>query len=383
MEMAKRANGTGKEKIRGSRSRRYLDLIVGAPVLWALGSLRSRKPIPAKIDHVVLMQTAAIGDTLLMAGAIRCLRARFPHARLTLVVGKDNAGVVALLPKVDEVVSINVLKPWSEIQKLKDLNADVLIDYGTWPRINALLAAFSGARYTIGFKTRGQARHFAYDEAVHHSPTDHEVFNQQRLLTPLTEIDSWELRIECPTGISSAMEGVHEPFVVFHPWASGSGKQLKEWPEDKWCEVAAWCIENGIGIVVTGGRQDIEVSERLIARVKSLGAGALATSMAGKLNLAGTAKLLSDAFAVVSVNTGIMHLAALLGAPTIGLHGPTNMHRWGPVGEKTVSLQPRSGRHGYLNLGFEFPPEAEPCMQHLDSADVTSILGKWKSQVEE
>ena len=97
-------------------------------------------------------------------------------------------------------------------------------------------------------------------------------------------------------------------------------------------------------------------------------------SLAGRTSLPGLAWLLSRADAVVSVNTGIMHLAALAGAPTVGLHGATNPRRWGPVGPRCVSLLPRAGRCAYLDLGFEYPADAEPALQHLPVEDVLAAL---------
>jgi ADP-heptose:LPS heptosyltransferase len=90
-----------------------------------------------------------------------------------------------------------------------------------------------------------------------------------------------------------------------------------------------------------------------------------------------TARLLRTAKAVVSVNTGIMHLSALLGVPTIGLSGPSDPVRWGPYGPEVVSLFPNQGTYAYLKLGFEYPPAVEPCLQYLLPARVTAALSKW------
>ncbi len=69
-----------------------------------------------------------------------------------------------------------------------------------------------------------------------------------------------------------------------------------------------------------------------------------------------------------------MHLGALVGAPTIGLHGATNPQRWGPVGPRCISLVPHKGEFGYLNLGFEYPPGAQTAMQWLPVEDVIKAL---------
>ena len=69
-----------------------------------------------------------------------------------------------------------------------------------------------------------------------------------------------------------------------------------------------------------------------------------------------------------------MHLAALAGAPTVGLHGPTNPLRWGPVGRHVRALLPHKGPYAYLNLGFEYPRPFKPCLDSLPVEDVADAL---------
>ncbi len=361
---------------RGSSFRRQMDFMLGVPLLWVLGLLRRRRKLPARVRSVVLLQTAAIGDTLFMAGAIRLIREHWPQARLTLALGPDNRRAADLLPPVDEIKVVQVLEPWRALAQLRELRPDVLIDYGSWPRINALLVALSGAMFTIGFRTQGQARHFAYDAAVPHSNTRHELLNQRALLSPCADSESWDHSLTIPAG-SPPADLPAGRYVVFHPWASGSGKQLKEWPSDYWCALGAWCHRRKLAVVITGGKEDAGPGERLLKALLAREPDLQARSYAGKCSIAETVLILKGAEAVVSVNTGIMHLAALIDVATIGLHGPTNPDRWGPIGAKTVALAPREGQRGYLNLGFEFPANVTPCMKFLPVDDVTATLSKW------
>jgi ADP-heptose:LPS heptosyltransferase len=362
---------------RGIRFRRQLDRVLGVPLLWALGKLRRPRPIPAEIRRIVILQTAAIGDTLLMSQAIRRLRKALPDAQIVLALGRDNRAAAELLPRSDEVVLIDVLSPIRALHALRALNADVLIDYGTWPRMNALLTAFSGARFTVGFKTPNQDRHFAYDYFAEHSPQLHEVENQRALLGFLGSTTDWDLSLEIPDSKAFRPPLPPQSFVVFHAWASGTGKRLKEWPREYWRELGICIADKTSGIVLTGGPADASDTDSLAELVRSHIRKVPVISAAGSYSLAQTAILLRAAKAVVSVNTGIMHLAALLGVPTIGLHGPTNPARWGPYGPHAVSLVPNEGAYAYLNLGFEFPPAVEPCLRYLSPTQVTAALSRW------
>jgi len=83
---------------------------------------------------------------------------------------------------------------------------------------------------------------------------------------------------------------------------------------------------------------------------------------AAGLNLAKTAAVLAGARLVVSVDTGIMHMAAALGTPVVGLHGPTSSRRWGPVGERNIAVDSTLNGSGYLNLGWDYPKNPPACM---------------------
>jgi len=377
--MLKRLNGHSlrKRQTRGLRFRRQLDRLFGVPLLWTLGKLRRPRSMPADIHRVVILQTAAIGDTILMSQGIRRLRKALPEAQIVLALGRDNRAVAEVLPRSDKVVLIDVLSPIAALDSLRALKPDVLIDYGTWPRINALLTALAGARFTVGFKTPKQGRHFAYDYSAEHSFHHHEVENQRALLGFLGATTDWDLSLEIPDSTAFSPPLAPQSFVVFHAWASGTRKRLKEWPAEYWRELGVWIADRAFGIVLTGGPGDASDTDSLADLVRTYIRNVPVISVAGSYSLAETACLLRTAKAVVSVNTGIMHLAALLGVPTIGLSGPSDPARWGPYGPQAVSLVPNQGSYGYLKLGFEFPPGGKPCLQYLSPAQVIAALLRW------
>jgi hypothetical protein len=88
------------------------------------------------------------------------------------------------------------------------------------------------------------------------------------------------------------------------------------------------------------------------------------------VTFAGTA---AQAAAVISVNTGSMHVASLLNVPTIALHGPTSPLRWGPVGRRSIALVP-DGATSFLNLGFEMLKSDNAYCYRLELTQVTEAL---------
>ena len=65
---------------------------------------------------------------------------------------------------------------------------------------------------------------------------------------------------------------------------------------------------------------------------------------------------------MVTVNTGVMHLAAIAGARTVSLEGPVPVERWGPIGPRARAVGTTHSGCGYLNLGFEYDGQRHDCM---------------------
>ena len=154
---------------RGSRSLRLADRYLGVPLVLVVGSLRRKTKTVRDFSSVGLMATAAIGDTILLAGIVSDLRDHFPEKQLVLFTGCSNHEVALLFKGLDEVVRLPTHNPLEAVRMLREKRLDVLVDFGPWPRINALYSLLSGARFTLGFRTSGQYRHYGYDRFVEHS----------------------------------------------------------------------------------------------------------------------------------------------------------------------------------------------------------------------
>ena len=411
---------------RGKALLRRLDRWLGIPLLYLIALFRPKKSRLGAQIHTSLLTDpsnrltdavnikrigvcvfAAVGDALLAAAILADLKQYRNQIQaktgeqisVTIFSTPANAEIFKLISNFDRLVLIPITSPWHALRTLRESIAqfpvDVLIDTSQWSKIGAILCALSGAKVTIGFNTPGQYRHFAYDVLVPHSRAVHEIDNFRALLSPLN-ISTGALPELDLTGMVHGNQAlVSKPFIVLHPWASGTQFAMREWPLNSWLELGKRLVSAGYAIVITGGPDDqkraADLVQKLNASLESANLSSSAPnnevaspgsarviSVAGSANWLETARLINQAEAVVAVNTGTMHLAAILGRPLVALHGPTNPARWGPLTSGTaipVILGPGLSEGGaYLHLGSEYPKEPVYLMDQISPDAVIKAL---------
>lgn len=352
--------------MRGSYLIRFIDRIIGIPLLFFLGIFRrERAPLENSPKRIGVLVSAAIGDTVLFMSVVSDLKKKFPDASVTAFVGESNRAMLEHYSGV-KTVALRILNPLiSSFRIWNEGKFDLWIDSGQWQRISALYTLFARANWKIGFRTPGQGRHFIFDAAVSHMRSVHELENFRNLVRAMGVYDFTDpvLPRRFPT---------EEGRVVIHAFAGGSKPYLKEWPNTYWIEVINTLLKKGKHIYLTGGKTDFDKAEAIIR----LSAKPIAIhNLAGKLSLNETIDELSKAEMVVSVNTGIMHIAAALGVRTIGLHGPTSVVRWGPIGKEVTGIQSPRSCSPCLNLGFDYGCPKNDCMKDLKPSKVLEIIG--------
>lgn len=359
---------------RGNRLLRSADRWLGIPLTVPAACWRrlSRPgPYSDPPARIGIFCPGAVGDLLLLSTLTCGLRRKFPASHIEILATQANAGALPLNPHADAGSAWRLTSPGKLLAHIRAQKYDVFIDSSQWARLGNLLANLSAAKITAGFATRGQLRSAGFDFVCQHSASCHETenfLNLGRAIWPdLTGEPSLRLppRHECGPG----------KIIYCHLWpAPGKGRVFKLWPQEHWASLISALLASGFGVRLTGSRDDAASCEAFIQQFFPGDQRVL--SVAGSLPWPELAGCLACASAVVSVNTGVMHLAALSGAPTVGLHGATNPERWGPVGPRAISLLPEKGASAYLNLGFEHPKDTLPAMQHISVDSVLTALRK-------
>ena len=230
---------------RGNRMLRKLDRYLGVPLVFCHGMLRRSQSFPENVRRIGLLNTAAIGDTILMSAPLADIRAAYPASHICLLVGPSNYDAACLLNGGDSIIKLPVFDPLSAIVLLRSLQLDLLFDFGPWARLNAILSGFSGATFRVGFRTAGQYRHYNYDVAVDHLSDVHELDNYRRLLSDLDLRSTHRPRLAIERLQPALDDRPINPYVVFHLWPGGTGSCLKQWPRERWVKLAEHLVDRG------------------------------------------------------------------------------------------------------------------------------------------
>ena len=323
---------------------------------------RPPKPAP-KIDRLLIVRLGAMGDIIHTLPAATALRQAFPRTKIGWVVEErwqellcgshdaDSAPPSTSRPVVDQLHIVNT-KAWrctlasaqtwrqigSALREVRDCKYEVSVDFQGAAR-SALIARCSGAATTFGSAApRENVASMFYSRQVM-TRGQHVVEQYMSLAEAVTNRKLAIPKVEFPHDTSAEEQCEHrlrehgmENFVLLNP---GAGWGAKQWPAERYGEVARCLAEWGYGSLVNFGP-----GEGILARAVEATSDGAAEGISCSLSL--LIALTRRASLFIGGDTGPMHLAAALGVPVVGLFGPTNPVRNGPCGSRSVVLRSES-----------------------------------------
>jgi ADP-heptose:LPS heptosyltransferase len=285
-------------------------------------TLRPRRAAGAPVKRVLVAHDLLLGDTILLAPLLKTLAARYPDAERVVLAKPAVATLFAKHPYGVTVLPFDRRDPASQ---------RAVIDSGPYdlalvPDDNryAWLARAAGARRVVGFADDRPAwKNWMLDRAVPYPDApDAWADIAARLLCDITiEADPLPFTAgEWPAPDAVPFDRPKQPYAVLHV---GASTPLKQWPADRWRALADALASDGTTIVWTGGANERPIFAAVGAREGEV-------DLVGKLDLPQLFALLGEARRLVCPDTGIAHLARVVGVPTVALFGPGSRIVHGP-----------------------------------------------------
>ena len=317
------------------------------------------------MKKILIIRFSSIGDIVLTTPVIRCLRKQYPEAELHVLTKSSYQQIYAANPNINKVYEIqDDLK--TVIPMLKEENYDFVVDlHKNWRSLKVRLALH---RPSSSFP-KLDFRKFLYTKLkIGTMPTVHIVDRYFKAVERLgVHNDGQGLDFFIGEGDVMHYEDLPEEFREgFVAIVIGGQHATKILPAEKVVEV---CRALAFPVVLVGGPEDFARGESIVQMVgKNVG------NSCGRLSLGQSASLLQLADAVLTNDTGMMHIAAALHAPIVSVWGNTvpefGMYPYLPQGmkpaviveNKNLSCRPCD------KLGFRQCPKGHfKCMRDLDS----------------
>ena len=326
---------------------------------------------------ILIVRLGALGDIVHAVPVAAALRDRFPVARIDWVVDERHHDVLSLVPVVDRriVLRSRSLPVWRRIAQLRRALAggayDAAVDVQGLLK-SAAVARLSRAPRVLGFAAphlrEPHARHL-YTETCDPGGAAHVTEMNLALARRLGARTSGpRFPVEAPASAAlddarQSLGGGDGPFAVINPGAAWPNKR---WDPGRLARVAEWLRgARGLPSLVTWGPGD----ESLAAAVVDGSGGA--ARLAPATRVPDLAAILRAAAVVVSGDTGPLHLAAALGTPVVGLHGPTDARRNGPWSRRDVAVS----RFADCRCRYRRRCRAvRPCLDGITVDEVTAAL---------
>jgi lipopolysaccharide heptosyltransferase II len=155
-----------------------------------------------------------------------------------------------------------------------------------------------------------------------------------------------------------------EDYVVFAPGANSGSKRLSL---AAFGDLARKLARKGMGTVVLGGEADGDLARGIQQ------ASPDTLDLTGRFGLADSAAWICGAQALVGVDSGLAHLSAAAGIPTLAAYGPTRPRHSAPLGPKVKVIR-KEDLDCLECMGWNCPLPGHPCMNGLDPASLWSAL---------
>lgn len=305
---------------------------------------KSRR-ILTQASKIAIVRTDRLGDMVLTLPLASALKSEYPNAEICMVARRYVGPLVENCPAVDRAIYIDDFGSIAEIFRKEKFSAV----FFPRPRLGECAAAFfARAPLRVGTAYRYYSFFFNHRVRDHRKNAEHHEAEYNARLLESVVSKSYDVALTPPfvepEALSAAIRMLEShgippetEFIIIHPGSGGSARDL---PAKSFREAAELISRrSAVRIVVTGSESESEQCNEVAS------AGSFCCNLCGELSLPELISLTSIARLLVANSTGILHIAAALGVPVVGLY-PNSPHlsarRWGPFTPKKIILTPPS-----------------------------------------
>jgi heptosyltransferase-3 len=293
-------------------------------------------PLRQPPTTILVVCTRRIGDVVVATPVMRSLKIKWPDVEIHVLVFEGTERALQNNRDVDRIVVVKRRTTRKErLIEVFSLWRKYDLAYSVTQSDRASFYCWVGGRYRAGIVAPGLknlAKRTLFHQCATALPNEHMI---NVALAGLPSLGVEPVRQVVPPSMGADPSGVaemkemlkplgDEPFVVLQLDAM---YRYKAWHATGWIELLAWLRGRGYGVVLSGGAAAVQNAD-VAAVTHAAGSGTV--NLVGRVSLAQLATVISRAALYVGVDTGVSHIAAATGTPTVVLFGPSDPIAWGP-----------------------------------------------------
>jgi ADP-heptose:LPS heptosyltransferase len=297
----------------------------------------------SQVKKIAIFRALQLGDLLCSIPAIKALRNGYPDAEISLIGLPWAKSLLDRYPDyLDRFIEFPGFPGLPErefsaagfaqfLARMIEEDFDLVLQMqGNGNLVNPMVELL-GAKHLAGFFKEGvyipTSGHFIpYPEDIHEIDRHIALMNslglkniERDLEFPLYDQDYDDLKM-------ARLPLEQGKYVCIHP---GSRETARQWPAEYFAALADLAAEQGLTPVITGTKDELNIVNNVISRMKSK-----AVVAAGKTSLGAVALLIKQGHSLVSNCTGVAHIAAALKVPSIVISLNTDPKRWEPLNKE-------------------------------------------------
>lgn len=332
-----------------------------------------------KVQKILLIQTAFIGDVILGTAVIEKIHQYYPEAKIDFLVRKGNEGLLENHPLLNEVLVWDKQEQKKKnmfrmIRRIRQTRYDYVVNMQRF-FATGLMTAFSRAPQRIGFKKNPLAFLFSKKIAYDYGDNIHEVDRVLDLVAHFTDNQRNRPRLYPSQAQFDKVAPYkqHTPYLCMAPTSVWFTKQFLQ---TRWIELLQ-AIEQKYDtppqVFLLGAPGDKAACEQIITQSNY----PKIQNLAGELSLLESAALMKDAQMNYVNDSAPMHLASSQNAPVCTIYCSTTPYfGYGPLSENSTIIQVKDldcrpcGLHGHK----ECPKGHFDCANKIEMRELLEVL---------
>ena len=274
-------------------------------------------------NRILIVQTAFIGDVIIITPLIKATKILYPNALLDVMVIPQTAGVLENNPNINRIILFDkrknkIVSFLKTLLLLKKNRYDIAITPHS-SVTTALLLKYAKIKVRIGYNRWSAAKYLTH-KVPHHDGIHKTIKNlsllsvfSDKIFSNQTELFPSETMLKKADNLLLELKAKTNKLIAIAP---GSVWFTKKWPTEYYKLLAKQLVENNFGIVLIGSKDEKEICDEVLPKINGI-------NLAGELSLLESAAVIKKCNLMICNDSGALHIANAMETDVFAFFGPT------------------------------------------------------------